>query len=216
VLKTQMDEGSAIRAFSRNLAALTGQLKNSDADIRRVIDGGTPAVDELDSLLASTRQDLAVLLVNLISGGQTVVARLPGVEQLLVTFPVTVAGSFTVAPGDGAVHFGMVLNASDPPPCTQGYGTQRRDPSDTSERPANTSARCTAPRGGPTSVRGAQNAPGAGSDSAGQAAYAAPYDPETGLAQGPGGRTVQIGSTGGEQSLFGKESWQWLIVGPMV
>jgi phospholipid/cholesterol/gamma-HCH transport system substrate-binding protein len=204
VLKAQVDKGSAIRSFSRDLAVLTGQLKNSDADIRRILDGGT------------TRQNLAVLLANLISGGQTVVARLPGVEQTLVTFPAAVAGSSTVAPGDGTVHFGMVLNASDPPPCRQGYGTQRRDPSDTSERPANTSARCTAPRGGPTSVRGAQNAPGAGSaNSAGQAAYAAPYDPGTGLAEGPGGTTVQIGSTGGAQSVFGKESWQWLIVGPM-
>jgi phospholipid/cholesterol/gamma-HCH transport system substrate-binding protein len=216
VLKAQVDKGSAIRSFSRDLAVLTGQLKNSDADIRRILDGGTPAVDELNSLLTSTRQNLAVLLANLISGGQTVVARLPGVEQTLVTFPAAVAGSSTVAPGDGTVHFGMVLNASDPPPCRQGYGTQRRDPSDTSERPANTSARCTAPRGGPTSVRGAQNAPGAGSaNSAGQAAYAAPYDPGTGLAEGPGGTTVQIGSTGGAQSVFGKESWQWLIVGPM-
>jgi phospholipid/cholesterol/gamma-HCH transport system substrate-binding protein len=216
VLKTQVDKGSAIKSFSRDLAALTGQLKSSDPDIHRIIDGGTPAVDELNALLTASRQDLAVLLANLITGGQTVVARLPGVEQTLVTFPVTVAGSFTVAPGDGTVHFGMVLNANDPPPCLQGYGTQRRDPSDTSERPANASARCTAPRGSPTSVRGAQNAPGAGSsDSGGRADYAAPYDPRTGLVQGPGGTTVQIGSTGGAQTLFGKESWQWLIVGPM-
>lgn len=216
VLKTQVDKGSAIRSFSRDLAALTGQLKSSDADLRRIVDGGTPAFTELNALLTSTRQDLAVLLANLVTGGQTVVARLPGVEQTLVTFPVTVAGSFTVAPGDGTVHFGMVVNAGDPPPCRQGYGTVRRDPSDTAERPANTAARCTAPRGGPTSVRGAQNAPGAGSaDSAGQAAYPAPYDPATGLARGPGGTTVRIGSTGGAQSVFGKDSWQWLIVGPM-
>ncbi len=222
VLKTQVDEGSAITSFSHDLAALTGQLKNSDADIRRVIDAGTPAAGELTTLLTSTRQNLAVLLANLVSGAQTVVVRLPGVEQTLVGFPVTVAGSFTVAPGDGTVHFGVELNVYNPPPCRQGYGTTaRRDPSDTSERPANTSARCTAPRGGPTSVRGAQNAPGAGSaGTTGRAAYdpqsyAAPYDPATGLAQGPGGTTVQIGSTGGARSIFGKDSWEWLIVGPL-
>jgi phospholipid/cholesterol/gamma-HCH transport system substrate-binding protein len=216
VLRTQVDKGSAIRSFSRDLAALSGQLKSSDTDIRRIVDGGTPAFGELDALLTSTRQDLAVLLANLVTGGQTVVARLPGVEQTLVTFPATVAGSFTVAPGDGTVHFGMVLNASDPPPCRQGYTTTRRDPSDTGGRPANTSARCTAPRGSPTSVRGAQNAPGAGSAGpAGRAVYAAPYDPGTGLVRGPGTTTVRIGSTGGAQSVFGKESWQWLILGPM-
>jgi phospholipid/cholesterol/gamma-HCH transport system substrate-binding protein len=130
---------------------------------------------------------------------------------------VVVAGSHTVIPGDGTTHFGLVLNADDPPPCTQGYGTRRRDPADTGTRPANTDARCTAPRGGGTSVRGAQNAPGASgrSGGAGPAAYVAPYDPETGTATGPDGTPVEIGSTGGEQTVFGKDSWQWLLVGPM-
>jgi phospholipid/cholesterol/gamma-HCH transport system substrate-binding protein len=65
--------------------------------------------------------------------------------------------------------------------------------------------------------RGAQNAPGASARSYGaeRAAYVAPYDPDTGTTTGPDGRPVEIGSTGGEQTLFGKESWQWLLVGPM-
>ncbi|MBC9730423.1 MCE family protein [Streptomyces sp. TRM68367] len=217
VLKTQADKGSAIKSFSRDLAALTQQLKSSDGDLRRLIGNTAPAGQEVDSLLKSTRPDLPVLLANLISGGQVTKARLPGVEQALVTFPVVVAGSYTVIPGDGTTHFGLVVNADDPPACTQGYGTQRRDPSDTSKRPANTDARCTAPRGSKTSVRGAQNAPGAptGSGSADQSAYVTPYDPETGTATGPDGTPVEIGSTGGEQNTFGKESWQWLLVGPM-
>ncbi|MFI1467759.1 MCE family protein [Streptomyces wuyuanensis] len=218
VLGTQAEQGSAIRSFSRDLAALTAELKSSDGDIRRLVGAGAPAAQEVDSLLSETRPHLPVLLGNLISGGQITLARLPGVEQALVTFPVVVSGSYTVIPGDGTTHFGMVTNADDPPACRQGYGTQRRDPSDTSDRPANTAARCTAPRGGPTSVRGAQNAPGPSGPSgggAGRAAYVTPYDPETGAAAGPGGTPVEIGSTGGEQSVFGKESWQWLLVGPM-
>ncbi|GGK76525.1 MCE family protein [Streptomyces flaveus] len=217
VLKTQADQGSSIKSFSRDLAALTAELKSSDGDLRRLIGNAPPAAQEVNSLLKSTSPDLRVLLANLISGGQVTVARLPGVEQALVTFPVVVAGSYTVIPGDGTTHFGLVLNADDPPPCTQGYGTRRRDPADTGTRPANTDARCTAPRGGDTSVRGAQNAPGAsaGSGGAGRAAYVAPYDPETGTATGPDGTPVEIGSTGGQQTVFGKESWQWLLVGPM-
>lgn len=217
VLKTQADQGSSIKSFSRDLAALTAELKSSDGDLRRLIGNAVPAGQEVDSLLRSTRPHLPVLLANLITGGQVTVARLPGVEQALVTFPVVVAGSHTVVPGDGTTHFGLVLNADDPPPCTQGYGTRRRDPADTGTRPANTDARCTAPRGGGTSVRGAQNAPGASgrSGGAGPAAYVAPYDPETGTATGPDGTPVEIGSTGGEQTVFGKDSWQWLLVGPM-
>lgn len=222
VLKTQADQGSSIKSFSRDLAALTAELKSSDGDLRKLIGNAPPAAQEVNSLLKSTGPDLRVLLANLISGGQVTVARLPGVEQALVTFPVVVSGSYTVIPGDGTTHFGLVLGADDPPACTEGYGTRRRDPADTSTRPANTDARCTAPRGGDTSVRGAQNAPGAsagsgssGSDGADRAAYVAPYDPETGTATGPDGTPVEIGSTGGQQTVFGKESWQWLLVGPM-
>ena len=217
VLKTQADKGSAIKSFSRDLAALSAQIKSSDGDLRRLIGNTAPAAQEVDSLLKSTRPTVPVLLTNLISGGQVTVARLPGVKQALVTFPVVVAGSYTVAPGDGTFHFGLTVNANDPPACTQGYGTARRDPSDTSARPANTGAHCTAPRGGKTSVRGAQNAPGASSGAGGanQAAYVTPYDPETGTATGPDGTPVEIGSAGGEQTVFGKESWQWLLVGPM-
>lgn len=218
VLRTQAEQGSAITSFSHDLAALTARLRSSDGDLRRLIGNAAPAAQEIDSLLRSTRPDLPVLLANLISGGQVTVARLPGVEQALVTFPVVVAGSYTVVPGDGTTHFGLVLNADDPPPCTRGYGgTRRRDPDDTSTRAANTDARCTAPRGSGTSVRGAQNAPGAsaGSGGADRAAYVTPYDPETGTAAGPDGTPVEIGSTGGQQTVFGKESWQWLLVGPM-
>ncbi|MFF3314758.1 MCE family protein [Streptomyces sp. NPDC003035] len=191
VLKTQTDKGSAITSFSRDLAALTAQLKASDGDLRALMSNGATAAREVDALMKDNRPHLPVLLGNLISGGQITLARLPGVEQTLVTFPVVVAGSYTVIPGDGTTHFGMVVNADDPPPCRQGYGTaQRRDPADTSDRRADTDAHCAAPRGGKTSVRGAQNAPAAG-------------------------RSVRIGSTGGAQTVFGKDSWQWLLVGPM-
>lgn len=217
VLKTQADQGSSIKSFAHDLAALSAQLKSSDGDLRKLIGNATPAAQQLNSLLKSTGPRLSVLLANLISGGQVTLARLPGVEQSLVTFPALVAGSYTVVPGDGTTHFGLVVNADDPPPCTQGYGTARRDPSDTRTREANTDARCTAPRGGKTSVRGAQNAPGgpAGSGGADQSAYVTPYDPETGTATGPDGTPVEIGSTGGQQTVFGRESWQWLLVGPM-
>ncbi|MGH3310750.1 MAG: MCE family protein [Streptomyces sp.] len=219
VLKTQSDKGSAIKSFSRDLSAISGQLKKSDGDIRRLIDGGASAAPELDGLLKANRSAVPLLLGNLISGGQITKARLPGVEQALVTFPAAVAGSFTVLPGDGTAHFGMVVNADDPPSCRQGYDTQRRDPQETREREANTKARCTAPRGGKISVRGAQNAPRGerteGPGGADKASYLSPYDPATGIADGPDGTPVEIGSTGGEQIVFGKESWRWLLVGPM-
>ncbi|NUP16788.1 MAG: MCE family protein [Streptomyces sp.] len=204
VLKTQADQGSSIKSFAHDLAALSAQLKSSDGDLRKLIGNARPAAQEVNSLLKSLSPRLSVLLANLISGGRVTLARLPGVEQALVTFPVMVAGSYTVVPGDGTTHFGMVVNADDPPACTQGYGTVRRDPSDTKTREANKDARCSLPRGSQSSVRGAQNAP-----------YVTPYDPQTGTTTGPDGRALKIGTTGGQRAVFGKESWQWLLVGPM-
>jgi phospholipid/cholesterol/gamma-HCH transport system substrate-binding protein len=66
-----------------------------------------------------------------------------------------------VLPGDGTAHFGLVLNADDPPACTRGYeGTQKTDPNRTTGLPAlNTGARCAEPSGSAITVRGAQNAP---------------------------------------------------------
>src|SRR5207342_48960 len=129
-------------------------------DLRKVLDNGVVASHELQTLIRTNRTSISALLANLLVSGQVTVARLDGVEQLLVTYPDNLAGGYTVVPGDGTSHFGLVLNASDPPSCTQGYeGTQKRVPSNTSDRPANTGARCTAPRGGKISVRGAQNAP---------------------------------------------------------
>jgi phospholipid/cholesterol/gamma-HCH transport system substrate-binding protein len=232
VLRTQVDEGSAIKGFSRDLAALSDQLRTSDPDLRKILDSGVPAAQELDGLLKTNRPTLAVLLGNLVTVGQIEVARLPGLRQILVTYPVVVAGGYTVLPGDGTAHFGLVLNAGSPPPCTQGYDTQRRTPQDTAERPANTNARCDAARGSATDVRGAQNAPAPGGGSgAYQSSYGTygtyasgtsadgaqftGYDPATGSARGPDGQPVEIGSTGGEQSYFGKDSWQWMLVGPM-
>ena len=54
VLKTQADKGSAIKSFSRDLAALTAELKSSDGDLRRLIGNARPAAQEVNSLLKST------------------------------------------------------------------------------------------------------------------------------------------------------------------
>jgi phospholipid/cholesterol/gamma-HCH transport system substrate-binding protein len=219
VLRTQADEGSAIASFSRDLAALTGQIRDSDPDLRTVLDSGVTAANQLQNLLETTQPTLGVLLGNLVSTGQVVEARLPGVEQILVTYPVVVAQGFTTVPGDGTAHFGLVLNVNNPPPCT--YNTVQRVPQDTSSRPPNTDVYCDAWRGSATDVRGAQNVPAPGPTAAQDSgAYALSSmmtgtDPATGAALGPDGRPITIAANGGEANLLGKDSWQWMLLGPM-
>lgn len=213
VLTTQVDEGSSIVGFSRDLAALTGQVRDSDPDLRKVLDNGISASGELQDLLQTTQPSLGVLLGNLVTVSQIVEARLPGVEQLLVTYPVVVGQGFTTVPGDGTAHFGLVLNVNNPPACT--YDTQQRVPQDTSQRPPNTNVHCTAPASSGTDVRGAQNAPTAGPSSASYSSYLTGTDPATGAALGPDGKPIEIAANGGEGTLLGRDSWQWMLLGPM-
>jgi phospholipid/cholesterol/gamma-HCH transport system substrate-binding protein len=231
VLATQRESGSAIASFSRDLADLSDTLRTSDGDLRKVLDHGVVASHELQTLIRTNRTAISALLANLLVSGQVTVARLDGVEQLLVTYPDNLAGGYTVVPGDGTSHFGLVLNASDPPVCTQGYGgTVKRTPQDTSDRPANTEARCTLPRGSASSVRGAQNAPapsgrsartvpgGTNQDETGRPvspSYLTGYDPTSGLAIGAGNAPLVLGSAGGQHEAFGEDSWRWLLLGPL-
>ncbi|MGZ4638236.1 MAG: MCE family protein [Actinomycetes bacterium] len=238
VLDTQRASGSSIRSFSTDLADLSDTLVASDGDLRKVLDNGVVASQELDSLVKTNNKSIAALLANLLTTGQVTVARIHGLEQVLVTYPDNVAGGYTVVPGDGTSHFGLVLNASDPPACTKGYeSTHQRAPQSTSDAPANTAVRCAEPRGSKTSVRGAQNAPRPGSGSArsvpggtsprdtgdvpgntdgsGSSSYVAGYDQTSGLAYGPGRTPLLFGSTGGQSQAFGEDSWKWLLLGPL-
>jgi phospholipid/cholesterol/gamma-HCH transport system substrate-binding protein len=100
--------------------------------------------------------------------------RLAGVEQLLVTYPGLSAAAPSVVPGDGRVHFGLVLNVKDPPYCQNGYLQQagNGDPQTTWQRadappqggggpqgyfPMNPSVFCNQPL--PVNPRGAQHIP---------------------------------------------------------
>jgi len=161
VLDTQQATSGSIKDLSRNFADLSGTLKDSDADLRLVLDRGVVASRELDGLIKDNQGSLATLLTNFITIGQVTTAHLSGIEQLMVTYPDVVAGGYTVVPGDGTAHFGLVLNADDPKACTAGYGGTRRIGPDQSAKlpPVNSGARCTLPRGSTSSVRGAQNAP---------------------------------------------------------
>jgi phospholipid/cholesterol/gamma-HCH transport system substrate-binding protein len=233
VLDTQRASGSAIKSFSSDLADLSATLRTSDGDLRKVLDNGIVASQQLDQLLRTDGPDLTALLANLLTTGQVTVAHIHGLEQVLVTYPANVSGGNTVVPGDGTTHFGLVLNASDPPACTKGYNTKIRPPSDTSSGPANTSAHCAEPRGSKTTVRGAQNAPRPGSGQADtspggltrtegdepgapvSSSYIAGYDPTSGLAYGADQAPLVFGTSGGQAQAFGKDSWQWLLLSPL-
>jgi len=241
VLNTQRDVAGQFESFNSDLAKLTSTLRSSDPDFRALFANGTQSATELTDLLRKNESDLPVLLSNLVTVAQIQKVRLPAIKQILVTYPNVVAGGFTVAPGDGTTHFGLVSNP-DPPVCTRGYETtDKRSPDDTSRRTPNLKAYCAEPEGSPTNVRGSRNTQypagerpfpegrtatpsgttGAGSRVPGASApvensvLLGDYDPRTGKVVTEDGQRLSIGSTSGAQRVFGKDSWQWMLLGPL-
>jgi phospholipid/cholesterol/gamma-HCH transport system substrate-binding protein len=185
VLTTQAEQSAQLRRWAAALASLSGTLRKSDPDLRRLLTSGPPAATELTELLRGLDPTIGTLLGNLITVDGIAVRRLPGLEQMLVEYPLVVAGGFTAAPGDGTAHFGFVVNAGDPPPCQ--YKQTGRHTCTDAELAAGSGVRSerTAPRpgGGPAPV-----------------------------ATGSDGEPMQFGATGGQESVAGAQSWKQLLL----
>ena len=160
VLQTQADHEKDIQTFARGLADLTGTLRTSDKDLRTILQGGPPAVREVDALLKGLEPTLPVFLSNLVTTNQVLTANVPALEQMLVVFPHVIAAGFTGTPGDGYGHINLQFNNSVPA-CTKGYKppSQWRPATDTSDGPIYP-AQCRS--GPPLDMRGFNHAPKSG------------------------------------------------------
>lgn len=161
VLRTQNELAPSMRSFSQDLASLSDTLKSSDGDLRRLIDATPQAADQVSGLLKETGPGLSSLVANLLTTSNLLATRQNNLEQMFVTYPAVAAGAFSVVPGDGTAHLGLVLNQFDPPSCTKGYvdPSQYRAGNDTSSRAPDADAYCAEPKGSPINVRGSQNVP---------------------------------------------------------
>jgi len=147
VLDTQLAARSSIETFSQQLRVFTDQLRASDADIRSLLVNAPAGAEAISGLLDQAGTGLSSLFTNLDIVNKTTIPNLPGLEQILVTYPNVVAGGFTVVrrDADGVVraHFGLVLGGDDPSSCYTGYAdTQTRGPGEVGAAPLNESARC--------------------------------------------------------------------------
>src|SRR5699024_2602484 len=166
VLETQADQSGEIVSFSEDLRTVTEALRDSDSDLERLITTGPEFADETRHLVENSGELLTRSIGNLSQTMKTVDPLAPSFQVLLQLLPALSAGGLSVAPGDGTIHFGLVLEMDNPTPCTQGYeGTQQiidemkaQDPSfDWQERngPPNYDTRCTVPCGRTSTVGGA-------------------------------------------------------------
>jgi phospholipid/cholesterol/gamma-HCH transport system substrate-binding protein len=196
VLTTQQANADNIRGFARDLAAFTGSLKGSDRDLRVLLEGGKPALDEVRSLLTGLEPTLPVFISNLVTVNQVLTARLPALEQTLVTFPRVIESGFTGTPGDGYGHINLQMDYAVPP-CTDGYKPKKdwKPATDTGDFPFYP-AKCLS--GAPINQRGSKYAPEVGAAS-GSAYRVGTYDARTGQ--------VDDSLTMGRHTVFGDNSW---------
>jgi phospholipid/cholesterol/gamma-HCH transport system substrate-binding protein len=225
VLQTQADHEKDITVFARDLADLTGSLRASDKDLHTILQGGPPAVREVHSLLKDLEPTLPVFLSNLVTANQVLTTNIPGLEQTLVAFPRVIASGFSGTPGDGYGHINLQLNNSVPA-CTKGYmpNGQWRRATDLTDKPF-FPAKCRDERGQPgyrgsddqppIMQRGVNFAPSFGSASSGGRSYrVSPYDASTGEVDAGNGTTLVLGTQGGLRTVFGDDSWKWMLMGP--
>jgi phospholipid/cholesterol/gamma-HCH transport system substrate-binding protein len=208
VLDTQVASADSIRRWAAALAQLTATLRGSDADLRRLLAAGPPAATELVTLLRDLDPTIGMLLGNLITIDGIAVRRLPGLRQILVEYPIVVAGGFTVAPGDDTAHFGLVLNLNNPParPGSSGVRGSANAPGPTGSDPRPAPERGQ-PLGGPAlggPALGGQPAQG----QPGQGLAAGSQD----LVLGPDGLPLLLGTTGGQYQIAGDQSWKQLLL----
>lgn len=202
VLSTQNEVAGQFADISRDLKLVGEQLEESDPDIRRLFETGPAAGYELSKLLRDSGDDLGRLISNLLTISRVAEPRQENLRQILATYPGMASGIPTLAPGDGTAHLGVVLNVNDPPSCTAGYeGTVHRPGTDVENTPVNKKAYCAEPPGSPTTVRGAQNVPGAATPMAAgfqqhgaDSGHAASGSPATDVPGAPLGSEAPMGS----------------------
>jgi phospholipid/cholesterol/gamma-HCH transport system substrate-binding protein len=213
VLQTQVDKGSAIRSFARDLSLFSGTVADNDKYLRSLIDNGSATANELRTFLEQNRVNLGQLINNLVTINEVTVKYLPGIRQVLVLYPYVVAGGFTVAKknrdGRYDAQFGFILT-DQPHVCEAGY-VDRRSPQETSDKPMRTDAGC---KDGSTNLRGAEKAP-AGNAAAANRPPVATYDARTGKVtwsdQDP---SANIAYDGGAAQLYGADSWKSMLLQP--
>lgn len=220
VLQTQADKASHIQSFSRDLALLSDTLVDSDADLRRVIDSGSATANQLRRFLERNEVNLGQLINNLVTTGEVTVKHLDGIEQVLVVYPYVVEGGYTVVSKDPAsglydAHFGLILQ-QEPHACTEGYDPgQVRNPGDRGDKPMDMDAHCAEPQS-QSNARGAQHAPRPRAGALNRASVVATYDRETGTVEYTDTKPDDaVSYTGGAASVFGEESWKWLLLQPL-
>lgn len=164
LLDSQIQSANSLRAWTGNLAGITGQLVDRDPQLRTILDEGPGFADELSHLLTAIQPTIPVLLANLTSNSQIALTYNPSLEQVLVLLPPNIASTqaaqHTRNP-TGLPLGDFTISVSDPPACTVGFlpPSMWRSPEDDTDIDTPDGLYCKLPQDSPIAVRGARNYP---------------------------------------------------------
>lgn len=167
VLQTQIDSGSSIQSFSRDLRLFTDTLVEADGDLRQLVDEGPGAARVLRQTIAENHDDLTQILNELRTVNYPLSQNVLGLRAMMALFPLIVEGGFAVPTlndeGTYDAHFGLILpfgveeqgglQQNEVERCEQGYPADKRNPHDLAERPVEVTSDCAQPERVPRTPR---------------------------------------------------------------
>lgn len=230
-LQTARDTAGQLRQFASGLSALSDQLVASDPDLRKVVDAGITASQQLSSFLKQVQPDLFPLLGNLVTASSIGAARVPGLRQTVILLPQTTS-RLHQAFHNTQLYTPLTVGEDLTPKCT--YAATRRLPDKTAETPPQSNGYCPN-NNGATDPRGARYAPrppgdttggpstgpgdtgGPNRASNGSLLSLAAFDPVTGLASTAEGTyfavTPDAGISQAMRGVLGDRTWLTLLLG---
>lgn len=164
VLDSQNHSADSIRAWTRNLANVTDQLRTNEPQITSLIERGPDALGRATKVLNELQPTMPVLVANLVSIGEVGVVYNRSIEQILVLYPALASALITAIEGareSGEIKVDFNLQINETPPCTTGFlpAEDRRSPADLTVPPLINDIYCKVPQDSQHTVRGARNLP---------------------------------------------------------
>jgi phospholipid/cholesterol/gamma-HCH transport system substrate-binding protein len=143
-LKTLEGTDGDLATFTKGLASLTGELRDSNSNLRALINNSQAAAQELNPFLAENSANLAAVIANLAIDSKVSNTFQPEVHAIFELLPVVSDELAAVASG-GQVHGVLDINASDTV-CPYILGSQMPGPTEkVSSPPLTNTCSSTAP-----------------------------------------------------------------------
>lgn len=143
-LKVLESTDGDIARFSAGLASLTATLKNSNSDLKALIDNGNTAAQQLNPFLAQNNKNLAGVIAGLAASSAASAQFNPQVRAIFELLPV-VAGDLASVASGGQVHGTLEFNTANTV-CPYILGSQMPGPTEKmSSAPLDNSCTSSAP-----------------------------------------------------------------------